>query len=33
MKMWYTYAIGVRRDAKGEMLERFCLGRDYVGHT
>ncbi len=32
-RLVYTYAIGVRRDAKGEMLERFCLSRDYVGHT
>lgn len=32
-RLVYTYAIGVRRDAKGEMLERFCLSRDYVGHV
>ncbi len=32
-RLVYTYAIGVRRDAKGEMLERFCLSRDYVGYT
>lgn len=31
-RLVYTYAIGVRRDAKGEMLERFCLSRDYVGY-
>lgn len=31
-RLVYTYAVGVRRDAKGEMLERFCLSRDYVGH-
>lgn len=32
-RLVYTYAVGVRRDAKGQMLESFCLGRDYVGHT
>ncbi len=32
-RLVYTYAIGVSRDWKGGLLERFCLGRDYVGHT
>ena len=31
-RLVYTYCIAVRRDNQGNMLERFCLSRDYVGH-
>ncbi len=32
-RLVYTYAVGVLRRGNEELLERFCLSRDYVGHT
>ncbi len=32
-RLVYTYAVGVLRRGNEDMLERFCLSRDYVGHV
>ena len=32
-RLVYTYVVDVCPALRGEMLDRFCLGRDYVGHT